>query len=136
MRVGISIFEALSPSYDLFDGREPRGTAAEVFPEATAVLLAGRLRDRSVSKRLFRSRVLSDNGVDTSTLTTADRIDAGLAALTGILALEGTYTAVGDPIEGVIMLPIGQLPSSRLLRTQTPTPVSKARATPGPEGPA
>jgi predicted nuclease with RNAse H fold len=122
MRVGISIFEALSPSYDLFDGRELRGTAAEVFPEATAVLLAGRLRDKSVSKRLFRSRVLSDNGVETSALPTADRIDAGLAALTGILALEGTFTAVGDPTEGVIMLPIGRLPSTRLVRSQAPAP--------------
>jgi predicted nuclease with RNAse H fold len=122
MRVGISIFEALSPSYQLFDGRELRGTAAEVFPEATAVLLAGRLRDKSVSKRLFRSRVLSHNGVETSALPTADRIDAGLAALTGIMALEGTYTAVGDPAEGVVMLPVCRLPSSRLLRSQAPAP--------------
>jgi predicted nuclease with RNAse H fold len=126
MRVGISIFEALSPSYQLFDGREPRGAAAEVFPEGTAVLLAGRLRDKSVSKRLFRSRVLIDNGVDASALPTADRIDAALAALTGILALAGTYTAVGDPVEGVIMLPVDRLPSSRLVRSQTPPPAPKA----------
>lgn len=120
MRVGFSIFEALSPWYELFAGRELQGTAAEVFPEATAVLLAGRLRDRTVSKRVFRGRVLNDHGVDASALPTPDRIDAGLAALTGILALEGTYTGVGDPAEGLILLPVDRLPSGPLVRSRTP----------------
>jgi predicted nuclease with RNAse H fold len=120
MRVGFSIFEALSPRYELFAGRGLRGTAAEVFPEATAVLLAGRLRDRNESKRVFRVRVLTDHGVDTRALPTVDRVDAALAALTGILALEGTYTGVGDPAEGLVLLPVDPLPSGPLLRSRTP----------------
>ncbi len=34
-----------------------------------------------------------------------DRIDAALAALTGLIALEGTWSCVGDPDEGVVLLP-------------------------------
>ena len=35
-------------------------------------------------------------GVDESALPTLDRVDAALAALTGILALQGSWTGVGD----------------------------------------
>ena len=41
IRVGISIYEALSATYPLFRGGPPAGTAAEVFPHASATLLAG-----------------------------------------------------------------------------------------------
>ena len=90
-------------------------TAAEVFPEATAVLLAGRLRNADETKWAFRSKVLTDNGVDLATLPTVDRIDAALAALTGILALRSNHTTVGDPEEGVILLP-SKLPAVPLVR--------------------
>jgi predicted nuclease with RNAse H fold len=115
MRVGFSVYEALSPAYDLFRGRMLMQTAAEVFPEATAVLLAGRLRNADETKRAFRSKVLTDNGVDLATLSTVDRIDAALAALTGILALRSNHTTVGDPEEGVILLP-SKLPAVPLVR--------------------
>ena len=77
------------------------------------MLLAGRLRNGDESKRAFRGRVLEENGIDQSVLPTVDRIDAALAALTGLLALEGTYTGVGDPAEGVIVLPVAELPQRR-----------------------
>jgi predicted nuclease with RNAse H fold len=117
MRIGFSLFESLAPAYGLFQGGRVTATAAEVFPEATAVLLAGGLRTADETKRSFRARVLTDHGVDVTRLPTVDRIDAALAALTGILALAGTYTTVGDPAEGVILLPVSRLPTDRLVRS-------------------
>ena len=102
MRVGFSIYETLADSYPLFRGGDPRGTAAEVFPEASAVLLAGRLRSRDETKLAFRRQVLRKNGVNDTLLPTIDRVDAALAALTGIYVLEGRFCAIGDPAEGVI----------------------------------
>ena len=119
MRAGFAIYEALSPEFSICDGSTILGTSAEVFPEATAVLLAGRLRDKSVSKRTFRGGILKDHGIDAGSLPTVDRIDATLAALTGILALEGQATYVGDPTEGVILLPVARLPNAKLVRSNS-----------------
>jgi predicted nuclease with RNAse H fold len=116
MRVGFSIYRALSPTYGLCDGSTLPGTAVEVFPEATAVLLTGRLRDKDESKRVFRGQVLSDHGVAMDGLPTVDRIDAALAALTGVLALEGSASFLGDPAEGVVLVPVADLPAARLRR--------------------
>jgi predicted RNase H-like nuclease len=83
----------------------------EVFPHATAVVLAGGLPPRSLSKKDWRESVLAARGVDTARLTTPDLIDAALAALTGLLALQGDFTVVGNPDEGVIVLPARKLPA-------------------------
>ena len=72
----------------------------EVFPHATAVVLAGSLPPKGVSKRVWRERVLHAQGVRTDELTSIDRIDAALAALTGLLALEGKRFAPGRPAGG------------------------------------
>jgi hypothetical protein len=52
-------------------------------------------------------------------LPNVDRIDAALAALTGVLALEGESSFLGDPNEGVILVPVSKLPVTRLLRERT-----------------
>ena len=104
MRVGFSVFGALADRYPLFKGNDPSGSAAEVFPNATAVLLAGRPREKQESKLQFRRQVLQTQGINDA-LPGIDRVDAGLAALTGLLALEGRWSSVGDPNEGVILLP-------------------------------
>jgi len=116
MRVGFSIFAAIADSHPRFRAGPVEGTAAEVFPEASAVLLEGRLRSAHESKAQFRRRVLENGGIDTSTLTTVDALDAALAALTGTLALEGNFSTVGEPDEGVIVLPVSTLPQTKLLR--------------------
>jgi predicted nuclease with RNAse H fold len=116
MRVGFSIFDAIAGDYPRFRGDAVSGTAAEVFPEATAVLLAGRLRSVDESKIRFRRDVLDRHGVDTSGLRRVDAVDAALAALTGVLALAGESSFVGDPAEGVILLPVAELPVTKLLR--------------------
>ena len=116
MEVGFSIFSALADRYPRFRAGEVRGTAAEVFPEASAVVLAGRLRPKRESKARFRRSVLEGRNVDCSELRSVDALDAALAALTGVLALAGSYTGIGDPAEGVIVLPIDRLPLLPLRR--------------------
>ncbi len=119
MRVGISVFAAIADDYPYYRSGPVRGTALEVFPEATAVLLEGRLRSRDEPKPRFRRRVLAGRGVDTSSLRSADAVDAGLAALTGLLALDGEYSAIGDPDEGVVVVPVRALPPVPLRRPPT-----------------
>lgn len=105
MRVGFSVFSKVAASYPLYRGGAPAGTAAEVFPHASSVFLAGRSRQPDEDKVSFRRHVLRHLGVDAGALPTADRVDAALGALTGILALNGAWDQVGDPDEGVILLP-------------------------------
>ena len=104
MRRGMEVF-ALSDQlgYPLATGRPYRKRAIEVFPHATATVLAGCLPPRGERKRQWRERVLKLQGVRTEELTTVDRLDAALAALTGLLVLDGHETHLGDPSEGVIV---------------------------------
>lgn len=106
-RVGMAVFDVLAPRYPLFREGDPAGTAAEAYPNATARILAGRRPAAGESKVRFRRAVLAGAGVDPGALPNLDRVDAALAALTGLLALEGRATAVGDPEEGAILLPCG-----------------------------
>jgi predicted nuclease with RNAse H fold len=116
MRSGMGVYAAIALRYPLYRGGAIQHTAAEVFPEASAVLLAGHLRARDESKRHFRRRVLEAARVETGTLRSQDALDAALAALTGILALEGDSCILGDPAEGVLLLPVAELPPGRLSR--------------------
>ena len=119
MRVGLGVFAALASRYPLFRGGDPSGRAAEVFPDASAVMLAGRARAKGESKLRFRRQVLAQNHVDVSVLGGIDQVDAALGALTGLVALEGQWHWVGDPEEGVILLPVRS--SVALPRIVTPS---------------
>ncbi len=55
--------------------------------------------------------MLRAQGVRTDELASPDRVDAALAALTGLLALDGKRFAPGDPREGVIVVPSASLPA-------------------------
>jgi predicted nuclease with RNAse H fold len=106
MREGIAVFETLAEGgYPLATGRPYHRRAIEVFPHATATVLAGCLPPVGIRKRAWRERVLRMQGVRTDDLTTMDQLDAALAALTGLLVLEGKESHLGDPAEGVIVLP-------------------------------
>lgn len=94
MRVGFACFDALAELGPF-----------EAFPHATCVVLDGGPPDRSVAKRDRRRATLERQGVDTSTLRTIDAIDAALCALTGILSIEGTACRVGEPDEGLLLVP-------------------------------
>ncbi len=106
MRAGMAVFALLDRlGYPLATGRPYRQRAIEVFPHATAVVLAGCLPPRGERKRQWRERVLRMQSVHTDDLTTVDRLDAALAALTGLLVLDGHESHLGDPSEGVIVIP-------------------------------
>jgi predicted RNase H-like nuclease len=112
MRVGFSVFAAAKRAgYPLFaTGGKIRGSAIEVFPHGSAVALKGCLPPVGTCrsggrKRRWRAAVLEAHGVDTRALRSVDGVDAALAALTGLMALEGKYWVVGDATEGVIVLP-------------------------------
>jgi predicted RNase H-like nuclease len=125
MRVGFEVFARLADVYPLYRGGAVAGTAAEVFPHASACLLAGRLRPTDVPKERFRRQVLTDAGIQEDQLPTPDRVDAALGALTGLLALENAHQAVGDPREGVILLPA--LAATYTTRHQLGVPVPTRR---------
>jgi len=114
MRVGFKAFEAAATKgFPRYAQGSVLHTAAEVFPYASSVVLAGSLRPPGTSKRAWRTEVLQKAGVTCEELRSLDQIDAALAALTGLLALQGRFSAPGDPAEGVIVLPTVSLPTSR-----------------------
>ncbi len=116
MRTGHEAFSSAEQAgYPLYlKGRSVRGRAVEIYPHAIAVVLRGVLPPSGCSKRKgckrrWRLDVLEQHGVDTARLRNLDFVDAALGALTGLFALEGKFCAVGDPDEGMIVLPVAQL---------------------------
>ena len=93
-----------------------KGAAMEVFPHPSATVLSGLLPPSGVSKRAWRHQVLEQAGVAVEHLRSLDQADAALAALTGIRALSREFMALGDPEEGVIVLPAAKLPEGRFPR--------------------
>ena len=97
---------AQEAGYPLFGGgTSVFGQTLEVFPNATAGVLSGGLRTSNLDKKIWRRRILDAHVPDSRMLTSADQVDAGLAALTGLMALEGCFCYLGEPREGVIVLP-------------------------------
>lgn len=115
MRVGFAVFSGIADRYPNYRGGPIRHTALEVFPEASATLLTGTLCPKG-QKILFRRAVLRAHNIDENLLGSIDAVDAALAALTGLRALEGQLTAVGDPAEGIIVVPVAPLPTAPLTR--------------------
>jgi predicted nuclease with RNAse H fold len=113
MQVGFEVFaHAERAGFPPYAAGSPRGKALEVFPHASAVVLSGSLAPKGARKRAWREAVLRGKGVRTDELTSADRVDAALAALTGLYALDGKRFAPGDPTEGVIVVPAAALPAA------------------------
>jgi predicted nuclease with RNAse H fold len=112
MEVGMSVFAAVAAlGFPLFDGQSFASTAIEVFPHAAADVLAGSLPPFGAdlkhprAKAVWRAGVLAREGTAVAERSTLDQIDAALAALTGLYALEGRACWRGNPAEGVIVLP-------------------------------
>ena len=130
MREGHKAFRvAQDTGYELYlQGRSVRNQAIEVFPHASAVVLRGKLpphgwsRKRALKKK-WRENVLRSRGVDTEPLVSLDEVDAALAALTGLLALEGAFLGIGDSGDGIIVLPVKKVDGrfSREVREVSPT---------------
>lgn len=111
MTVSFEVFASLARRYPRFNGGPVRGHTIEVFPHASAVVLAGCLPPPDASKRAWRVSILRAAGIETRRLRSADLVDAALAALTGLYALRGRFSAPGDPREGQIVLPSHALPA-------------------------
>ena len=112
MEVGFRVFRAAARAgFSRYAAGDPRGTAMEVFPHASATVLRGFLRPKGIGKKAWRESILVAQGVRSDRLTTMDLVDAGLCALSGLLALQGKRFAPGDPKEGVIVLPVVTLPA-------------------------
>jgi predicted nuclease with RNAse H fold len=121
MTVGFRVFEAVADVFPRYRGTgSVKGRAIEVFPHATAVVLARCLPPEGVGKREWRRAVLRDHGVDVRALRSLDQVDAALAALTGVFALERRFSAPGDPREGQIVLPSASLPARPYRRGPRP----------------
>jgi predicted nuclease with RNAse H fold len=128
MTVGFRVYEAIAGRFPRHRGSgSVRGTAIEVFPHATAAVLAGCLPAEGVGKREWRRAILRDRGVDVRALRSLDQVDAALAALTGLFALERRFSAPGDPREGQIVLPTAALPARPYRRCPRP-PVEALQA--------
>jgi hypothetical protein len=107
MLAGFDAFEAArNAGYAMYDGGAVvHGRALEVFPHAIASLLHGARRPDGLRKHAWRREALAASGVDVALLKGNDQCDAALCAVTGLLALDGTFCWAGEPSEGVIVLP-------------------------------
>jgi predicted RNase H-like nuclease len=131
MTVGFAAFRAIEPSFPRYRGGSVRGTAIEVFPHASAVVLAGCLPPKGLPPHAWRRQVLRAAGVDERALRSADQVDAALAALTGRYALERRFSAPGDPREGQIVVPAVALPAHPSGRGAAPRRADGQPALPG-----
>ncbi len=131
MTVGFEVYRALEDRFPRYRDGSVRGTAIEVFPHASAVVLAGCLPPRGVAVHAWRRGVLRDHGVDADALRSADQVDAALAALTGLFALERRFSAPGDPLEGRIVVPAASLPAHPYRRGEAPRPPDPQPPLPG-----
>ena len=123
VRRGMRAFRiAEQAGFPRYHGGSVRGTAVEVFPHASAVVLASCLPPLGTPRAVWRSSVLRTHGVPTEGLRGPDQVDAAVAALTGLLALGRDRTALGDPVEGVIVLPIRTLPPRPYSRCRSASP--------------
>ena len=131
MTVGFEVFRAIEASFPRYRAGSVKGTAIEVFPHATAVVLAGCLPPKGVTAHGWRRGVLGTHGVDARALRSADQVDAALAALTGQYALQRRFSAPGDPREGQIVLPAATLPAHPFRRAVLPSRGDRQPALPG-----
>jgi hypothetical protein len=112
MKAGFEAFRAAAGAgYPPFLGTESAvGSALEVFPYASYVALAGCLSPGRRWRSLWRRSVLSAAGVTGVTeIDSIDLLDATCAGVTGERYLRGSGCFVGDPREGVIVLPVAAM---------------------------
>lgn len=117
VRVGSRAFDvAAAVGYPLQgDSGVVRGCAVEVFPHASDVFLRGCLPPvhttrRVGTKRAWRLATLEAAGVNTSDLCvnrvgaqTLDSIDAALAAVTALRAVDGVFSVFGSAGEWIVV---------------------------------
>lgn len=108
MFCGERVYQALAPLYPLLQtaGYSSGKCSFETFPHAITVAMLGQGIASAKEKASQRRRVLEAAGIDTTTLTSMDALDAGLCALTASYLLEGRCHAFGDESDGFIYTPL------------------------------
>ncbi|HKI28492.1 MAG TPA: DUF429 domain-containing protein [Actinomycetota bacterium] len=131
MTIGFQAFRAIEDGFPRYRSGPVKGSAIEVFPHATAVVLSGLLPPTGMSPHAWRRTVLRAQSVDAAALRSPDQVDAALAALTGLFALERRFSAPGDPREGKIVVPSATLPARPYRRATAPAPAREQPSLPG-----
>jgi predicted nuclease with RNAse H fold len=132
MTVGFRVFAAVADRFPRYrGGGSVKGTAIEVFPHASAVVLAGCLPPKGPRPHAWRREILRARGIEVGGLRAPDLVDGALAALTGLFALERRFSAPGDPREGQIIVPVAALPAHPYRRPVAATAVDAQPALPG-----
>jgi predicted RNase H-like nuclease len=93
MTIGFQAFRVIEDTFPRYRSGAVKGSAIEVFPHATAVVLSGFLPPKGMSPHAWRRTVLRAQSVDAAALRSTDQVDAALAALTGLFALERRFSA-------------------------------------------
>jgi hypothetical protein len=115
MTAGFEAFAAAGAAgYELFLGEGgpagARGRAFEVFPYASYVALSGCLSPGRRWRLAWRRAVMAEVRVEgVPSDATIDTVDAACAAFTAGRYLDGAGSWLGDPREGVIVLPVASL---------------------------
>jgi hypothetical protein len=106
MRNGAELYSHIEPRYQLFDGSNAASgqVCFETFPHAGACAIAGKIVSAK-QKRIVRSELLLNEGIDTTRLTNIDMIDAALCALAAYHLLAGDVRTYGEAKEGFIVVP-------------------------------
>jgi len=114
---GEGVFKTFAPTYPLLTERGyPGGRVTfETFPHAICCSLLGKDVASAKRKRVQRRKLLEHAGIDTSSLTSIDAVDAALCALTAQYLLRGKTHAYGDAQGGYIFVPDADLREVRPL---------------------
>jgi len=102
---GAELYRLLEDEYSLFEGGRLDGRIClETFPQAAACALAGRIL-RARQKCTDRREVLRRAGIDISSLTNVDYVDAAICAVVAESVRKGEFTKYGDAVSGFIVVP-------------------------------
>lgn len=107
MLAGFELYDALRPVYQLLRSAElpaNRAVCFEAFPQAIACRLSGCVVSAR-EKKTVRRALLEQAGLETAGLRNIDEIDAAVCALMAQLALDGRAEMLGDPADGLIVVP-------------------------------
>ena len=117
MLSGERVFQTFAPMYPLLTETRYTGgrVTFETFPHAITCSLLGREVASAKLKQVQRRRLLEDAGIETTSLSSIDAVDAALCALTAQLLLQRKTRAYGDAYGGYIFVPDADLREVRSL---------------------
>ncbi len=106
---GERLFQSLLTHFSLYTGaHSEKRVCFETFPHAIVCALKGRIVPAH-PKTSVRREVLRTLGLDISSLTNIDLIDAALCAVAADAFRRGEATLYGDAEEGFVVVPKGKL---------------------------